>query len=305
MENMDIYFKDNAKKKRWETGQSILHRENRETAKEGQAQKTYGLRNSYGSLRYLNKDKKDPTQKEGFALEAFEAAGTPLHTEKEKHIDRASMKKISHGDKKTLFASELPLRNQAIFYEVSGSKKSNSFLKCMKELVRQRGHQTLQDAFGFLEQEPERLELEALKETRQELVPGTKSGNLEPLSQEEKKDRQDGLSLAEFDEKNKRIDSLGSRLLKKEAKERQLCSELQTMLTQHAKEKPSKERQLGTQAEHLPESREKQRDAKRKKASGSNQRRQIPSDNRAAQTPPAGGSATDSGEEFPTAAEEE
>ena len=302
MENMGIYFKEEAKKKRWESGQSILHRENRETEKEGQAQNPYGLRNSYGGLRYLEKDEEGRKQKEGFALEAFEAPGTPLHTEKEKHLDRASMKKVSHGDKKTLFASELPLRNQAIFYEISGGKKSDAFLKCMKELVRQRGHQTLQDAFGFLEQEPERLELEALKETRQEPMPETTKGNQETLSQEERKERQDKLSLEEFDEKNKRIDSLGSQLRKKEAKERQLCSELQTMLAQRAKEKLSKERQLRTQTGQLPESPGKQQKGKRKKASGSVPRRQTLSGSAAAPTPPESGPAADSGEE--SAAEE-
>lgn len=217
---MGTYFRDEQKKTRWESGQAILHKSNPETARQQEDQKSYEVKNSYGRLKYLKKDEKNGQDKEGFALEAFESPGTPVHAEKEKHIDRATMKKISNGNEKTLFASETPLRSQALFYEMPISKKSTAFLNCMKKLVHQRGHQTLHDAFGFLEQEPERLELDVQKERKTDLSP------------------------EEFGQKNNRINTLNSCLLKKEAKERQLCSELQTMLDQRStkEENPKEEK---------------------------------------------------------------
>lgn len=240
MENMGIYFKDEQKKPRWESGQAILHRENRETKKQEKEQKTYEVKNAYGKLDYRKKDKKNRQQREGFALEAFESPGTPVHAEKEKHIDRATMKKVNHGDKKTLYTSEVPLRSQALFYDMSGSKKSSDFLKCMKQLIHRRGHQTLKDAFGFLEQEPEQLELSARREMDKGLSPLEKEGETAFASQE--KEAQNILSLEEFSQKNKRIDTLNSRLLRKEAKERQLRNELQTMLDAHTREERSPDR---------------------------------------------------------------
>lgn len=238
---MSAYYKDETKKERWESGQAILHRKQQETKKDSRKQTDYELKNSYGTLHYLKKDKKNRQEKEGLALEAFEAAGTPVHTEKEKHIDRAAMKKVSQGDKKTLFSSEVPLRSQALFYDMSGSKKSNAFLKCMKELIRRQGHRTLRDAFGFLEQEPERLQLEAMKSVQNGFLP------------ENKMEHQHDLSLEEFAAANRRIDNLSSRLRKKEAKEQQLCSELQTMLAQRTEDRSSKEKSLSDRPSHAQE----------------------------------------------------
>lgn len=237
MGNMGIYFKDEQKKPRWDSGQSILHREEQDTKKPQQERKPYEVKNSYGKLDYRKKGKKPGQQREGFALEAFEAAGTPVHTEKEKRLDRASMKKVNHGDKKTLFASETPLRSQALFYEISGSKKSTDFLKCMKQLIHRRGHQTLKDAFGFLEQEPEQLELLTQREMGKGLSPQEKENETTFSPQE----RETPVSLEEFSQRNRRIDTLNSRLLRKQAKERQLCNELQAMLDARTR----KERFLG------------------------------------------------------------
>ena len=248
---MGTYFKDRTKEPRWDLGQSILHREHQETKKQNNEQKPYEVRNAYGRLDYRRKDKKSGQEREGFALEALETAGTPVHTEKDKHIDRTSMKKVNHGEKKTLFASETPLRNQALFYDMSGSKKSADFLKCMKQLIHRRGHQTLKDAFGFLEQEPEQLELLAQREADKGLLPQEKKG--ETIFDAQEKESQDNLCLEEFSQKNKRIDTLNSRLLRKEAKERQLRSELQVMLDERTK----KERSLGG-LKHAAKQQEKQ-----------------------------------------------
>lgn len=254
---MGTYFKDKTKEPRWDLGQSILHREHQETKKRDKEQKTYEVRNAYGRLEYRRKDKKTAQEREGFALEALEAAGTPVHTEKEKHIDRTSMKKINHGEKKTLFASETPLRNQALFYDMSGSKKSADFLKCMKQLIHRRGHQTLKDAFGFLEQEPERLELLARRESDKGLLPQEKEG--ETTFDAPEKESQDNLCLEEFSQKNKRIDTLNSRLLRKEAKERQLRSELQVMLDELTRKQRSSGslKQAAKQQEKQPQQNKK------------------------------------------------
>lgn len=252
---MGFYEKEKPQNKRWESGQSILHRQQQETKKDTHKQKDYALKNTYGKLHYLKKGTKAGQDREGFSLEAFEAAGTPVHTEKEKHLDRAAMKRVSHGDKKTLFSSELPLRNQALFYDMTGSKKSEHFLKCMKELIRRQGHQTLRDAFGFLEQEPERLQLEAMKEQQQRITPGMKT----EYPQE--------LTIEEFTAANRRIDTLSSRLHKKEAKERQLCSELQTMLAQRAKDRRFAQKPPSDSLTHTRENPQKQSNSKEKNSS--------------------------------------
>ncbi len=205
---MRIYDKVEPDKKRWESGQAILHRE----FQEKQDEKAYGVKNSFGRLDYLKKGRKPGQDKEGLSLEAFEAPGTPIHTEKEKHLDRSSMKKINHGERRKLYASEVPFHNQAFFYEMSGAKKSAPFLKCMKTLIHQQGHQTLEDAFGFLDQEEDRMELKHLKENQNEHL---NEGS---------------------DQDHKRIDALNSRLLRKEAMERQLCNELQVMLDERTRE---------------------------------------------------------------------
>lgn len=205
---MRIYDKDKPEKERWESGQAILHRE----FQQEQDEKAYGVKNSFGRLDYLKKGRKPGQDKEGLSLEAFEAPGTPVHTEKEKHLDRSSMKKMNHGERSKLYASEVPFHNQAFFYEMSGAKKGAAFLKCMKKLIHQQGHQTLKDTFGFLDQEEERLELKRLEENQNEHLP---EGS--------------GLDY-------KRIDTLNGRLLRKEAMERQLCSQLQLMLDERTRE---------------------------------------------------------------------
>lgn len=249
---MGIYFKEEQKKPRWDSGQSILHKENPEPKKQQQERKPYEVKNSYGKLEYRQKSRKPGQQREGFALEALEAAGTPLHTEKEKHIDRASMKKVYHTEQKALFASETPLRSQALFYEISGSKKSSDFLKCMKQLIHQRGHQTLKDAFGFLEQEPEQLELLAQRDMAKGLSPQMKESETAFSPQE--RETPQSLSLEEFSQRNRRIDTLNSRLLRKQAKERQLCNELQAMLDARTR----KERFLGGLKQTLEYQKEQQ-----------------------------------------------
>lgn len=267
---MDFYHENKSKKEHWESGQAILHRQQQETKKEP-GQQNYELKNSYGTLHYLKKDKKNRQEKEGFSLEAFESPGTPVHTEKEKHIDRKTMKKNSRTHEKNLFTSEIPLHNQALFYEMSNNKKSDDFLKCMKALVHRQGHQTLRDAFGFLEQEPERLELEEMKKQQQRVTP-------------EAKDRHE-LTMEEFSSINKRIDNLGSRLHKKEAKEQHLCSELQTMLAQNADGKFSKGKRVSDHLKHAQEEKENQSNTKKKSRSG-NGRRNMPTNHTIAQAPP-------------------
>lgn len=268
---MDYDSKDKQKKERWESGQAILHRQ-QQTTKQTPHRQDYELKNSYGSLRYLKKDKENRQEKEGFSLEAFESPGTPVHTEKEKHIDRKTMKKISRIDKDALFASEIPLHNQALFYNMSDNKKSKAFLQCMKELVHRQGHQTLRDAFGFLDQEPERLELDALKEQQQRTEPKT--------------ERPHELTMEEFSSMNKRIDNLSSRLHKKEAKEQQLCSELQTMLSQRANDKLSKGKRFSDHLKHTQAEKENQSNPKKKGRSGAKLRNMAPLNHTVAQAPP-------------------
>ncbi|MCI8484940.1 MAG: hypothetical protein HFH41_11465 [Lachnospiraceae bacterium] len=230
---MGTYFREEQKKSRWESGQAILHRElqksktteNTEKEKDRKSQKKqefYGLKNSYGRLHYLEKEKADRkksgSDRKGFVLEALEAPGTPLHTEKEKHLNPVSMKKISRRGKQTLFASEVPFRSQALFYDISDSKKSAHFLKYMKEIIQKNGHQTLKDAFGFLDQESERQELNFLTAEKRESLSG------------------------EFaSEDHQRMDTLHHQLHRKEALERQMCSDLQLMLNQPREKKQSKD----------------------------------------------------------------
>lgn len=246
MENMGIYFEEEKKESRWDSGQAILHKESGKKQDERDSQKdseAYRVTNSYGTLRYLKKDKKRDgskkgLDKEGFAVEAFEAPGTPVHTEKEKHLNRQTMKKIKQNDKQTLFSSEVPLRSQALFFNMTGMKKSTDLLKYMKELLRRQGHQTLKDTFGFLDQEPERMELEVLKS-----------------------EQKDSLSS------QKRIDTLNNRLRRKEAKERQLCNELQLMI-----DKSTRKEVLGDHQNRSQEEQETSQKGK-KKNDDSSQRR--------------------------------
>lgn len=220
---MSIYYEEEQKKKRWESGQAILHREAPGAgSKSGrQDREAFSVKNSYGNLRYLKKDEKRGHGREGLALEAFEAPGTRAHSEKEKYLDRKTMKKVRRSGELELFSSELPFRDQALFTDMGGNEKSEEFLECMKELMNRQGHRTLRDTFGFLEQEPERAELEQRREEQRDA--------LSPESVQEQRQLQ---SAEGQREPGKRIDTLSSRLLRKEAMERRLCSELQLMLDQ-------------------------------------------------------------------------
>lgn len=184
-------------KPRWEKGQAVLHIEDRERP---------GITNAYGSLRYTKEDRKERAR-QGFVIEAREAPGTPVHTDREKHLSLNSVKKVRYGSERFLYASELPFRSQSFFYDTGEKNKSREFLDCIKYMLEEQGHKTLKDAFGFLEQAPERLEKQRLE-----------------------KERLRELTLEEFDSINKRIDDLNGRLLKKEALERQMCSGLQLMI---------------------------------------------------------------------------
>lgn len=267
---MGIYFEEEREKTRWDSGQAILHKETgkpetREPQKDNEA---YRVQNSYGTLRYLKKGKKkgggetgrEGFAQEGFAIEAFEAPGTPIHTDKEKHLDRRTMKKIRQNDKQALFASETPLRNQALFFDMKGGKKSADFISYLKELLQRQRHQTIEDTFGFLDQEPERMELEALKAEQKESLTPEKNQLDRELRPE---DRQDAAS--------KRTDTLNSRLHRKEAKERQLYNELQLMLDQRARGEF-----LGDLQDHIQSEQETpQKDQEKNQKSDSPQRRQY------------------------------
>lgn len=278
--NMGIYFEEEHEKPRWDSGQAILHRENgksetrkleagksetRESQKDNEA---YRVQNSFGTLRYLKKGKKkdggaigrEGFAQEGFAIEAFEAPGTPVHTDKEKHLDRRTMKKIRQNDKQALFASETPLRDQALFFDMKGGKKSADFISYLKELLQRQGHQTIEDTFGFLDQKPERMELEMLKAEQKESLTPEKNQLDKELRPEE---RQETAS--------KRADTLNSRLRRKEAKERQLYNELQLMLDQRTREEF-----LGDLREHSQNEQETpQKEQEKNQNSDSPQRRQY------------------------------
>lgn len=279
MENMGIYFEEEREKARWDSGQAILHREAAANQREREAQKdneSYRVKNSFGTLRYLKKEKKKGGR-EGFAVEAFEAPGTPVHTEKEKHLDRRTMKKIRQNDKQALFASETPLRDQALFFDMRGGKKSIDLINYMKELLYRQGHQTLEDTFGFLDQEPERMELKALKsQTKESLTPEENEMDRQLFPE----DRQDTAS--------KRMDSLNSRLLRKEAKERQLCSELQLMLDQRAREEFLNEHQNLSQNEQESPQKEKA-----KKGSDDSAQRRLSPDPELSEAAPEGDGTED------------
>ena len=121
---MHTYFEKEHKNPRWDSSSSILHREPTEHRKDNNI---YDIKNSYGRLHYLKKDRHAEQNQEGLTLEALEAPNTRIHTEKEKHLDHDTMKKITHGDKQMLYASEVPLRSQALFYDMSCGEKSAYF----------------------------------------------------------------------------------------------------------------------------------------------------------------------------------
>lgn len=183
---------------KWEKGQAICHKDER-----GRFQ----IENTYGRLQYIKESPSKDKSKEGFLLEAKEAPGTPGHTEKEKHIDLEALKKVKLKGDRFLYSSEKPFHNQAVFYDITDKERSRDFMVCMKRMLGEYGHRTLKDTFGFMEQEPQRLEKKMLEQER--------------LKE---------LTLEEFDLVNKRIDTLNDRIQKKEAKERQLRDELQLMI---------------------------------------------------------------------------
>lgn len=187
---------------KWEKAQAILHK--KENGR-------FEMENTYGRLRYSKKNpdgkRGRPQKKKGFALEAKEAPGTLGHAEDEKRFKPDKMKKVSMKDERFLYAAGTPFKNQAVFYDISEYERSREFLDCMKRLIRERRHRTLQDTFGFLEHDSDR-------QLRQQLI------------RERKKDP----VLQEFTALNHRIDKLSGHILKKEAKERQMQKDLQAML---------------------------------------------------------------------------
>lgn len=193
------------KQQRWEKAQSVLHKDDG-----GRFQ----MENAYGRLQYINEDSRQSKAKNGFVLEAKEAPGTPGHTEKEKHLDLKTIKKAHFKGERFLYSSETPFRDQAVFYDITEWERSREFMKCMKRMLIERGHRTLKDTFGFLEQEPDRV-----------------------LKQMLEQERSRSLVLEEFDFVNKQIDTLNGRIQKKESRERQLCAELQLMIDR-GKEEP-------------------------------------------------------------------
>lgn len=217
---MDIRAEKDA---RWEKGQAILHKDDKDKEKPA-------VTNTYGVLRY-EKDKK--SAKEGFIVEAKEAPGTPVHTYREKHLSLENMKRVKENDDRFLYSSEVPFRNQSFFCDVREENKSGELLDCMKRLLKEQRHGTLKDLFGFLDQDPERAEKQFLE-----------------------KERLRSLTLEEFDIVNKRIDELNGRLCKKQAKERQLCSELQLIIDRKErrknKESDSQKRMIFGQEKDIP-----------------------------------------------------
>lgn len=196
------------KQPRWEKGQSVLHKDD----------KKFKIENAYGGLRYAKEDISEGQKREGFAVEAKEAPGTPGHTEKEKHLELTKMKKVKMGGERFLYASGTPFRNQALFYDVERWERGREFLESMKEMLGTFHNSTMENTFGFLEQEPERLQKQMLEQRR----------------------RQE-LTLEEFHDLNGTLDHLNSSLQKKEASERQLCTQLQQMLDQRKEEEQEKE----------------------------------------------------------------
>ena len=190
----------------WDKAQALIHKDDK-----GQTQ----MENAYGKLRYVKEDREEQTRKKnGFILEAKEAPGTPLHTEKEKHLRLDKVSKVKMKGERFLYAQEKPFKEQAFFYDISEWEKSREFMQCMKRMLKEKGHRTLKNTFGFLEQSPERLEKEGLK-----------------------MERAKKLSLEEFAALNHELDSLNDRLQKKEAKERQLYAELQLMIDRGKEER--------------------------------------------------------------------
>lgn len=244
MGNMGTYFEEEREHSRWDSGQAMLHREAVKDKKDESHEKGnegYSVRNSYGTLRYLKRDKKKREYREGFVMEAFEAPGTPLHTDKEKHLDRRTMKRVRRVGKQTLYASETPFENQALFLDMAGSKRSKKLINYLKEQLHANGHETIRDTFGFLDQEPERMELETMKE-----------GQKEALSPEAvQADRKASLE-ERADTYGKRMDTLNSRLHRKEAKERQLRTELQFMLEERGREQARENEAKRAQNEQEP-----------------------------------------------------
>lgn len=205
-------------KQKWEKSQAILHTDTKEKAETANSYgiikyKGYGQNNTL----YSRKELRPPAARDrldgGFVFEAFEAPGSRIHTQQEKHLDLSRLKQAGLKTDRHLYTSELPLRGQAIYYALSSGetcRKSSYFIRCLKTLLAEYHHPSLRDAFGFLEQEPDRLQLQALVKQRREALTPQQYGHV-----------------------NHQSDTLGSRLLRKEAKERQLCSDLQLMISRH------------------------------------------------------------------------
>lgn len=207
------------KQKRWEKGQSIFHKDDREH---------FQMENAYGRLEYIRENSRQPDAKNGFLVKAKEAPGTPGHTQKEKDLDPKQVKDADFQEERFLFTNEKPFRDQAVFYDIRKWKRSRDFMACMKSLLDEQGHQTLRDTFGFLEQRQDRILRQMLEEERMQ-----------------------NLSLEEFDLVNKQIDTLNTCIQKKEAKERQLCAELQLMIDRGKEKAVQNPKGLGPSVNYL------------------------------------------------------
>ncbi len=167
----------------------------------------FQIENTYGRLEYIKENSRQAEAKNGFLIEAREAPGTVGRTEKEKHLDLKAVKDADFKEERFLYTNEKPFRDQAVFYDVREWERSREFIACMKSLLDEHGHQTLQNTFGFLEQRPERI-----------------------LKQMLEQERLRSLSLEEFDLVNKQLDTFNTCIQKKEAEERKLCAQLQLMI---------------------------------------------------------------------------
>lgn len=192
------------KRSEWESGQSVLHKDEKGIST---------IENVYGSLNYTKGGGRHSQEKKGFVLEAKEAPGTAGHTEKEKQFQPELRKKVKMKDERFLYTSEIPFRDQAIFYDVTEREKSDEFIACLKNMIEIFDHRTVREVFGFLDQRPERLWKEILE-----------------------RERTQKLSAASFGQVNHQMERLNAQLQKKEAREQQLCAQLQLMIERRKEE---------------------------------------------------------------------
>lgn len=232
-----MWKEDGQKMQRWEKGQAIFHKKEYGSQKTGEKRQRetserahiYGsgyeeefeTENAYGRLRYAEGMFDGKQGKHGFILEAKEAPGTPGHTEREKHFKPGASYKIGRKEDHYLYAAGMPFRSQSFFYDSSEWGRSRDFLECMKHMLREQKHRTVQDTFGFLEQDSERLQKELLLR---------------------KQEQEREWSLEEFEEFHRQMNRLNSRIQQKEARERQMCGELQQMIDREKRKERRAER---------------------------------------------------------------